>query len=152
MHSVKYKTWNTIHDEYQPPHISVSECHLQGVYQKKQVHAPFPVRIALTVVIKILNNNIEYVGLTIIKPQSVTPFSRVKNSWPFQMGPIDFPEISVMNHHYSLHNSPEEGSSQRDLVQIERVKCMWCTMHNFGVTALWIYSCQSSVCCRILIF
>ena len=45
---------NTIHDECQLPHVPVSECHLQGVYQNKgaHVHTPVPVRIFLTVGIK----------------------------------------------------------------------------------------------------
>jgi hypothetical protein len=61
----------------------VSECHLEGIYQNKgaQAHTPVPVRIALTVVIEILNNVTEYAGLTIIKPQSVTPFSRAKKEF-----------------------------------------------------------------------
>jgi len=29
-----------------------------------------------------------------------------------KMGPIGFPETSVRNYHYSLHNNPEECSSQ----------------------------------------
>lgn len=63
----KIQSINTIHDEYQLPHVAVSKCHLQVVYQNKgaQVHTPVPVRIVLTVV---------------TKPQSVTPFSRIKNS------------------------------------------------------------------------
>ena len=45
------------------------------------------------------------------------PSSRVKNtrtfldSWPLKMWPIDCPETSVRNYHYSLRNSPEERSS-----------------------------------------
>jgi hypothetical protein len=35
MHSVQYKTLNTIHDVYQLPHVSASECHFQRVYQNK---------------------------------------------------------------------------------------------------------------------
>jgi hypothetical protein len=34
------------------------------------------------------------------------PSSRVGKSWPFQIGPTDFPEKSVTNYHYSLRNSP----------------------------------------------
>ena len=33
------------------------------------------------------------------------------DSWPFKMGPIDGPETSVINYHYSLCNNPEELSS-----------------------------------------
>ena len=33
------------------------------------------------------------------------------SSWPLQMGPIGFPEASVINYHYSLCNNPEERSS-----------------------------------------
>jgi len=50
----KIQNMNTIHVEYQLPHVAVSECHLQGVYNNKgaQVHTPVPVRIVLTVIIK----------------------------------------------------------------------------------------------------
>ena len=33
------------------------------------------------------------------------------NSWPFKMGPIDFPETSARNYHYSPRNNPEEDNS-----------------------------------------
>jgi hypothetical protein len=34
------------------------------------------------------------------------------DSWPLKMGPIDRPEISLRNLHYSLCNSPEECNSR----------------------------------------
>jgi hypothetical protein len=40
------------------------------------------------------------------------PYSRVKKSkntsWPFKVGPIDFPEMSVNDYHSTLCNIPEE--------------------------------------------
>jgi hypothetical protein len=34
------------------------------------------------------------------------------SSWPLKMGPIGFPEVSMINYHYLLHNYPEECISQ----------------------------------------
>jgi len=71
------------------------------------------------------------------------------------MGPVDFSEMSVMNHHYSLRNSAEEGSSQRDLVQIERVKCS-VSVDVVYTAYFWCQRCGfilvNPVYCRILIF
>jgi len=53
---------------------------------------------------------------TDILGQPIIPSSGVKNftldSWPLKTGPISFPETSVRHYHYSLHNNPEECSSQ----------------------------------------
>jgi len=46
----------------------------------------------------------------IFKGQESLPW--VKNPPPLKMGPIGYPEKSVKNYHYTLHNSPEERSSQ----------------------------------------
>jgi hypothetical protein len=42
---------------------------------------------------------------------NLTVSSRVNNSWSLKFTPVDCPERSVMNYHYSLCNSPEERSS-----------------------------------------
>ena len=34
------------------------------------------------------------------------------DSWILKMGPVGFPETSIRNYHYSLHNIPEQHSSQ----------------------------------------
>ena len=40
---------------------------------------------------------------------------RPQDSWPLKMGPINCPETSLRNCHYSLRNSPEQRSSQEIL-------------------------------------
>ena len=45
--------------------------------------------------------------------QRVVVFLYPKHSWPLTVGPTGCPETSVRNYHYSLRNSPEEGSSQK---------------------------------------
>jgi len=37
--------------------------------------------------------------------------ARVKNPRPLQMGPVSYPEMSVMYYHYTLHNISEEHRS-----------------------------------------
>ena len=48
------------------------------------------------------------------------------------MGPIGCPETSVRNYHYSLRNSPEEGSSQ--------------PLNGFYLNTHHCYSCTDSMC------
>ena len=47
----------------------------------------------------------------ILRITYLVPAARDKNPCPLNMGPINCPETSVRNYHYSLCNSPQERSS-----------------------------------------
>jgi len=62
------------------------------------------------------------------------------NSWPFNRGPIGFPETSVINCHYMLRNSPEERSShiayppQLEVLKIGSIDCPETSVMNYHYT------------------
>lgn len=73
-----------------------------------------------------------------------TYWSHLKGSRSLSMGPIGRPETSIRNFQSSLHNDPEERSSdQRSLIPCKNQCCLFTYTLRHVTDALWILSTVS---------
>jgi hypothetical protein len=61
----------------------------------------------------ILYPHIIIIELFLLFSWAVEETCSLLDSLPLMMGPIGCPDTSVRNHHHSLHNNPDEGSSHQ---------------------------------------
>ena len=96
-------------------------------------------------------------SLPTFRDNLLVPSSRVKNtrifldSWLLKMGPIDCPETSARNYHYSPRSSPEECSSQPlrggslKLCLVAFWHCMTYSQCHYRLTEINISVCLQSM-------